>query len=63
MTEKYAKQLEIETLNKKIINDIINSISAEDFINFYIYHNQKETLEHFGIRTTKQLTKILKLFN
>ena len=23
MTEKYAKQLEIETLNKKIINDII----------------------------------------
>ena len=63
MTEKYAKQLEIETLNKKIINDIISSISAEDFINFYIYHNQKETLEHFGIRTTKQLTKILKLFN
>ena len=35
MTEKYAKQLEIETLNKKIIDDIINSISAEDFINFY----------------------------
>ena len=63
MTEKYAKQLEIEKLNKAIIDNILNNVSAEDFINFYIYHNQKETLEHFGLRTTKQLTKILKLFN
>ena len=63
MTEKYAKQLEIEKLNKAIIDNILNSVSAEDFINFYLHHNQKETLEHFGLRTTKQLTKILKLFN
>lgn len=63
MTDKYAKQLEIEKLNKEIINKIITEITAEDFINFYISHNQKETLEHFGIRTTKQLTKVLKLFN
>ena len=63
MTEKYAKQLEIEKLNKAIIDNIINSVPAEDFIDFYLYHNQKETLEHFGLRTTKQLTKVLKLFN
>ena len=63
MTEKYAKQLEIEKLNKIIIDNIINSVPVEDFIDFYLYHNQKETLEHFGLRTTKQLTKILKLFN
>lgn len=63
MTEKYAKQLEIEKLNKDIINNILNSVSAEDFISFYLYHNQKETIEHFGLRTVKQLTKILKLFN
>ena len=63
MTEKYAKQLEIEKLNKAIIDDILNNVSAENFINFYLYHNQKETLEHFGLRTTKQLTKVLKLFN
>lgn len=63
MTEKYAKQLEIEKLNKIIIDSILNSISAEDFIDFYLHHNQKETLERFGLRTTKQLTKVLKLFN
>ena len=63
MTEKYAKQLEIEKLNKAIIDNILNSIPAEDFIDFYLRHNQKETLEHFGLRTTKQLTKVLKLFN
>ena len=63
MTEKYAKQLEIEKLNKIIIDNILNSVSAEDFIDFYLHHSQKETLEHFGLRTTKQLTKILKLFN
>ena len=63
MTDKYAKQLEIEKLNKEIINNITTTISAENFINFYLYHNQKETMEHFGIRTVKQLTKVLKLFN
>ena len=63
MTEKYAKQLEIEKLNKAIIDNILNNVSAEDFIDFYLYHNRKETLEHFGLRTAKQLTKILKLFN
>ena len=63
MTEKYAKQLEIEKLNKIIIDNIFNNVIAEDFIDFYLHHNQKETLEHFGLRTTKQLTKVLKLFN
>ena len=47
MTEKYAKQVEIEKLNKTIIDNILNNVSAEDFIDFYIHHNQKETLEHF----------------
>ena len=63
MTEKYSKQLEIEKVNKAIIDNIINKVSAEDFIDFYIHHNQKETLEHFGLRTIKQLTKVLKLLN
>jgi len=63
MTEKYAKQLEIKKLNKEIIDNIVKTISADEFITFYLYHNQKETLEHFGLRTVKQLTKILKLFN
>ena len=40
MTEKYAKQLEIEKLNKIIIDNILNSVSAEDFIDFYLHHNQ-----------------------
>ena len=40
MTEKYVKQLEIEKLNKAIIDNILNNVSAEDFINFYFHHNQ-----------------------
>ena len=52
MTEKYAKQLEIEKLNKIIIDNILNNVPAEDFIDFYIYHNQKDTLEHFVLITT-----------
>ncbi len=63
MTDKYAKQLETEKLNKEIINKILAEIKAEDFINFYLYHNQKETMAEFGLRTTKQLTKVLKLFD
>ena len=63
MSEKYEQQLQIEKLNKEIIQNIIDNVGAEKFIEFYTYHNQKETMTEFGIRTTKQLTKILKLFN
>lgn len=63
MTDKYLKQLEIEKLNKEIIDRIQLEIGAEEFIAFYLTHNQKETMENYGIRTTKQLTKVLKLFN
>ena len=63
MSEKYEQQLQIEKLNKEIIQNIIDNVGAEKFIDFYIHHNQKETLAEFGIRTTKQLVKILKLFN
>lgn len=59
----YEEQLRIEMLNRQIVQNITTEIGAEKFINFYLEHNQKETMAEFGIRTTKQLTKILKLFN
>ena len=58
----YEEQLQIEQLNKEIINKIITDVDPKDFINYYIYHTQKETLEYYNIRNTKQLTKILTLF-
>lgn len=63
MSEQYEKQLEIEKLNKEIIQHIIDTTRPEDFINFYLTHNQQETMTKYGIRTTKQLTKVLKIFN
>lgn len=62
-SELYNKQLEIEKLNKEIIQNIMDSVTPEEFINFYIGHNQKETMENYGLRTIKQLVKVLKLFN
>lgn len=59
----YQEQLEIEKLNKEIINNIINTVPKEDFINFYINHTRSETCEKFNLRNTKQLVKVLKLFN
>ena len=59
----YEKQRQIETLNSQIRQKILIEVPAENFINFYLYHNQKETMEEFGIRTVKELTKILKDFN
>jgi hypothetical protein len=59
----YEEQLQIEKLNKQIMNRILEDVPAEDFINFYLYHNQKETMAEYGIRTTKELTKILIAFN
>lgn len=63
MSLLYEKQQQIERLNKQIFDNIVKTIKAKEFINYYITHNQRETLEHFGLRTTKQLTKVLKLFN
>ena len=63
MTEKYEQQLAIEKLNKEIIENIIATTTPEDFINFYLTHNRKETMEEYGLRTVKQLIKVLKLFN
>lgn len=63
MTEKYAKQLEIEKINKAIIENILATVKPNEFINFYLCHNQKETMANYGLRTIKQLIKVLKLFN
>lgn len=62
-SEAYNKQLEIEKLNKNIIQNILDTVKPTDFIEFYLYHNQKETMAEYGLRTTKQLVKVLKLFN
>lgn len=59
----YQEQRQLEQLNKQIFEDIISSVPAKDFIDYYISHNQKETLEHFGLRNLKQLRKILEYFN
>lgn len=63
MTEKYLKQLELEKLNKEIFDRITAEIPVEDFIDFYLNHNKKETLEYYNIRTEKLLRKILEFFN
>lgn len=63
MSEKYEQQKVLEQLNKSITAKILSEVAPEEFINFYIHHTQKETMEEYGIRTTKQLTKILTLFN
>jgi hypothetical protein len=62
-SEKYEKQLQTEALNKQIMQNILDNVTPEEFINYYIFHTQKETLKKYGIRTTSQLTKILKAFN
>jgi hypothetical protein len=59
----YEEQLKVEELNKQIIKNIVDNVDASTFINFYLQHNQKETMSEFGLRTIKQLTKVLKLFN
>jgi hypothetical protein len=60
---QYQEQLQVEQLNKQIFNNIISTVSAKDFIEYYTYHTQAETLEHFGLRTLKQLRKTLEYFN
>lgn len=59
----YKEQLQIEQINKETFEYITNNISAEEFIDYYKTHNQKDTLAKYNIRTIKQLTKILKHFN
>lgn len=59
----YDEQLQIEKVNKEIIENIISTIPPEEFINYYLVHNQKETCEQYELRNIKQLTKILKIFN
>ena len=59
----YEEQLKIEALNKQIMQRILAEVTSEEFINFYLCHNQKETMEEYGIRTIKELTKILTAFN
>ena len=63
MSEKYIKQQQVELLNKQIMQKILNEVPANEFIKFYLGHNQKETMDEYGIRTTKQLRKILEAFN
>ena len=59
----YQEQRQLEQLNKQIFDGIVSSVPANDFIDYYVSHNQKETLEHFGLRNVKQLRKILEHFN
>ena len=59
----YEEQLKIEKLNQDTFINITENVPAEEFIDYYKTHNQKETLTKYGIRTTKQLTKILTYFN
>lgn len=59
----YEEQLKIEQLHQETFEYITNNIPAEEFIEYYKTHNQKETLHNYNIRTTKQLAKILKHFN
>lgn len=59
----YTEQLQVEQANKQIFESIITNVPAEVFIDFYKTHNQAETLKEFGIRTNKQLVKILTYFN
>lgn len=59
----YQEQLKVQQLNKEIIDEIINTVDKNDFIDFYKLHNRSETKERFGIRTDKQLVKILQIFN
>lgn len=58
----YEEQCKIEQLNKQIFDNIIKNTKAENFIDYYMVHNQKETCEHFGLRTKKQLAKVLTYF-
>lgn len=60
---QYQEQQQIEQLNKQIFDKIISTVSAEEFIEYYMYHTQVETLEYFGLRTLKQLRKVLEHFN
>lgn len=59
----YEQQQKIEQLNKNLFNQITTQVPAEEFIQYYKTHTQKETLSKYGIRTVKQLTKLLKHFN
>ena len=52
-----------EKINKDIIKNIIRTVTPQDFISYYITHNQKETCAAYGLRNIKQLTKVLKIFN
>lgn len=56
-------QKNAERLNKEILENIIKTVTPQSFISFYLTHNQKETCKAYGLRTTKQLTKVLKIFN
>lgn len=52
-----------EKINKDIIENITRTVTPQDFISYYITHNQKETCAAYGLRNIKQLTKVLKIFN
>lgn len=57
----YNEQLQIQELNKNIINNILAKYTNAEINEYYFNHTQKESLEYFGLRTIKQLVKLLKL--
>ena len=57
----YNEQLQIQELNKNIINNILAKYTNAEVNEYYFNHTQKESLEYFGLRTIKQLVKLLKL--
>lgn len=59
----YQEQLQIEKLNRETEQLIYKTVTADNFINFYINHTRKETIEQFKLRNEKQLTRILRHFN
>ena len=57
----YSEQLQIQELNKNIINNILVKYTKDEINEYYFNHTRKETVEYFGLRTIKQLIKLLKL--
>lgn len=57
----YDEQLQIQELNKNIINNILAKYTNDEINEYYFNHTRKESMEYFGLRTVKQLVKLLKL--
>lgn len=57
----YQEQLQAQQLNKQLIEAVLNKYSAEEVNGYYLEHTRAESLQYFGLRTEKQLLKLLKI--